>query len=80
MGDGSKRIQRNDKKVKTIRNLLDKMSSDKPFVNNRSKALLAQLCVFCENPNLNFLDELSRKEYKISGMCQTCQNNYFKEF
>jgi hypothetical protein len=80
MGDGTKRIQSDDKKVKTIRNLLDKISSQEPFVNKRSHALLAKLCVFCENPNLNFLDELSKKEYKLSGMCQTCQDNYFKEF
>ena len=80
MGDGPKRIQTNDKKVKPIRNLLDKISSQKPFENKRSKALLAQLCVMCETPNLNFTDQLSEKEYKISGMCQTCQDNYFKDF
>ena len=62
MGDGTKRLQSNDKKVKTIKNLLDKISSQKPFVNKRSDALLAKLCVFCENPNLNFLDELSKRE------------------
>ncbi len=80
MGNGSKRIQSNDKKVKTIKTLLDRISSQEPFKNKRSKALLAQLCVICETPNLNFRDQLSEKEYKISGMCQTCQDNYFKEF
>ncbi len=37
-------------------------------------------CVF-ENDgkehNLNFVDELSRREYSISGMCQTCQDGVF---
>tara|TARA_A100001201_G_scaffold143250_1_gene144109 strand:+ start:290 stop:532 length:243 start_codon:yes stop_codon:yes gene_type:complete len=79
MGDGTKRLPTNDKKVKTIKRLLDNYTSSKPFKNTRSVALLAQLCVMCENPNLNFIDTLSEREYKISGMCQNCQDNYFKE-
>jgi len=27
-----------------------------------------------------FRDEISRKEYKISGLCQACQDAVFKEF
>ena len=27
----------------------------------------------------DFTDELSKKEYSISGMCQTCINKIFKE-
>lgn len=27
--------------------------------------------------SLEFTDELSRREYSISGMCQTCQNGVF---
>jgi hypothetical protein len=79
MGNGSKRIQSNDKKAKNIRRLLDSMSSDQPFFNRRSKAIPANLCVFCETPNTNFRDQLSQREYRISGMCQNCQDNYFKE-
>ena len=38
------------------------------------------LCPFCnEQVNLNsFRDELSLKEYKISGLCQKCQDECFK--
>lgn len=79
MGNGTKRLPPNDKKVKTIRRLLDSYTSAGPFKNTRSAALLAQLCVMCENPNLNFVDQLSKREYNISGMCQTCQDHYFKE-
>lgn len=38
-----------------------------------------QKCPFCGkdvNPN-DFKDELSRKEYMISGICQTCQDEFF---
>lgn len=66
-------------KHERIRRLLDSISKKEPFKNSRSQAILANLCVFCDNPNLNFIDDLSRREYKISGMCQSCQDNFFKE-
>lgn len=37
-------------------------------------------CVFCKkeiNVNKEFIDKLSLKEYKISGMCQSCQDQIF---
>ena len=38
------------------------------------------LCPFCkEKVNYNdFKDELSKEEFKNSGLCQTCQDNFFK--
>ena len=36
-------------------------------------------CVFCDEPFLCFKDKLSQKEYEISGMCQKCQDETFKE-
>jgi len=37
-------------------------------------------CPFCKEPiDFNdFKDELSKKEFKISGICQQCQNETFK--
>ena len=37
------------------------------------------ICPFCKTPiNINdFRDQLSRKEYKISGLCQKCQDQVF---
>ena len=39
------------------------------------------LCPFCNNKiNVNdFKDELSLKEYKISGLCQKCQDKMFEQ-
>ena len=34
-------------------------------------------CAFCPYPNFKFRDELSRKEYKISALCQHCQDEMF---
>jgi hypothetical protein len=35
-------------------------------------------CAFaCAEPNVQFTDALSRKEYQISGLCQNCQDKMF---
>ena len=34
-------------------------------------------CPICEQPIGEFRDELSRKEYAISGLCQKCQDATF---
>jgi hypothetical protein len=37
-------------------------------------------CPFCRRPvkDSDFRDDLSRKEYKISGLCQRCQDETFE--
>lgn len=79
MGDGTKRVQSNDSKMKNIKRLLDKMTDSQPFFNRRSTAIHAELCVMCENPNVNFRDQLSEREYRISGFCQNCQDSFFND-
>lgn len=34
-------------------------------------------CVGCNTPDLNFRDDLSKREYGISRFCQTCQDSVF---
>ena len=36
-------------------------------------------CVICNLPVLHFRDQLSAKEYSISGLCQDCQDTVFGE-
>ena len=38
-------------------------------------------CPFCgrQVDGGSFRDELSRKEFRISGLCQSCQDGFFKE-
>ena len=39
-------------------------------------------CALCPrefDPEAEFKDELSKKEYRVSGMCQKCQDQMFKE-
>lgn len=37
---------------------------------NRIETIEAGLCMTCDEPNTRFIDELSSKEYTISGLCQ----------
>jgi len=41
--------------------------------------VISSKCVTCPNDirDKDFTDDLSKKEYGISGMCQDCQNSVF---
>ena len=43
------------------------------------QCLQDNICVCCGSLAVSFRDELSRKEYGISGMCQECQDSVFIE-
>ena len=47
------------------------------LLKNRKKTIEERVCVSCGHEAVNFKDELSSKEYKISGLCQTCQDQLF---
>ena len=47
------------------------------FGRSREIAREGGQCVKCGEFNLEFRDELSRKEHDISGLCQTCQDGIF---
>jgi len=49
--------------------------------NKEVKAIAEKKCPTCFKPiNMkDFKDNLSLKEYKISGMCQKCQDSIFGE-
>lgn len=44
-----------------------------------SKCIKNQICFDCGKKVKNFRDEISKKEYQISALCQECQDIYFKE-
>lgn len=47
----------------------------------RTTAIREGVCIpfpiGCGNPIMGFRDQLSLKEYRISGMCQNCQDEFF---
>lgn len=42
-----------------------------------AKAIDEKKCPLCKQPIGEFKNELSKKEYLISGMCQKCQDEVF---
>lgn len=44
---------------------------------SRPQTIRSGTCVFCKDPDTNFRDTLSEREYAISGMCQKCQDKMF---
>ena len=63
-------------KTVEMENYLEDMAFE-IFGRSRKVAMDNQLCVMCGGDANYFADELSRKEYGISGMCQTCQDKTF---
>lgn len=61
-----------------ITNFLDAYSKAN-FGRSRSDAMSQNICVMCGENASEFHDDLSRKEYTISGMCQKCQDSVFCE-
>jgi len=64
-------------KNQKINQHLDELTKTLNFKNTRTQALKTKKCVMCTNPNMDFRDQLSIKEYAISGLCQKCQDEFF---
>ena len=47
------------------------------YGRTRTQAIMADICVIDGNTATEFKDDISRKEYTISGMCQKCQDEFF---
>ena len=64
-----------DGKSKEVESLLEALSSE--LGNPRSEAFANKTCVICGGPATEFRDNVSEREYKISGACQHCQDTMF---
>ena len=58
-----------------IENILEELSA--VIGTPRSTAFSQKLCVMCGGDASSFKNSLSEKEYRLSGMCQKCQDNFF---
>lgn len=63
---------------KEVQSFLDTFTK-KAFGRSQTEAKEKNLCVFCgkEIKMEDFKDQLSIKEYGISGLCQKCQDDTF---
>tara|TARA_Y100000310_G_C20244331_1_gene606082 strand:+ start:33 stop:245 length:213 start_codon:yes stop_codon:yes gene_type:complete len=55
---------------------LDKMLTN-VFGIDRKGSITNNTCVSCKEEALVFTDDISQKEYTISGLCQSCQDQVF---
>tara|TARA_R110000824_G_scaffold273663_2_gene462189 strand:+ start:885 stop:1118 length:234 start_codon:yes stop_codon:yes gene_type:complete len=69
-----------------INSLLKVPSSKAPAIDlllskltkkSREIQIASDKCMLCTEDATYFTDDLSRKEYTISGMCQVCQDKTF---
>ena len=49
------------------------------FGSSRTDSITADKCIICKGDASEFDNNLSRVEYGISGMCQLCQDQVFKD-
>lgn len=63
-------------KSEQMNRTLDSLST-RMFGRNRTGSIKSNVCVTCGGPATEFKDELSKREYTISGMCQRCQDSTF---
>lgn len=48
-------------------------------LNDKKQAIRDEVCNLCGEPVLSFKDEISKREYGISGMCQNCMDDVFEK-
>lgn len=51
--------------------------SEQSFGRTRTQSIIDDICVMCGEDAKDFRDDVSRREYTISGMCQICQDVVF---
>ena len=49
------------------------------YGETHANAIKNNTCVVCKDKITEFKDEISMKEYQISGFCQKCQDKTFGE-
>ena len=66
------------KRTKELQKFADNFAK-KAFGKSQTEAKEQKICVSCHNKVKmeDFRDELSRKEYDISGLCNKCQDDTF---
>lgn len=65
-----------DTKSKPMQNLMNDIST-KLFGMSRQDAHAQKICVICKKPAVTFRDHTGVTEYRISALCQECQDATF---
>jgi hypothetical protein len=63
-----------------MENELDNLKEEMAFSlfgRSRTLAIAGKGCVKCGKSAVDFRDEISKREFSISGFCQGCQDDFF---
>lgn len=63
-------------KSEAVEEQLEELSQQN-YGRGRVDSIITATCVRCGQPATEFKDELSKKEFTISGFCQSCQDIIF---
>jgi len=63
-------------KTTNMSKMLDNLS-ELAYGRSASNSIKMDVCVACGKPAVEFADEVSRREFSISGLCQKCQDVVF---
>jgi hypothetical protein len=63
-------------KNRSLSNFLDGLL---PEGVTRQDSIQKDICATCRKPATDFSDDMSRREFCISGMCQACQDAVFAD-
>ena len=66
----------NSKEYSQIESFLENIANNQ-FGRSRAECFEKNICVKCGIEVTEFKDELSKKEYSLSGFCQKCQDDFF---
>ena len=47
------------------------------FGTDRKGSIKSDKCAWCKGPATEFVNEISKREYSISGFCQKCQDETY---
>ena len=61
--------------LETLISILTKVKNDG---SNGLSAIATNTCKICKERAIGFRDSMSEFEYSVSGICQTCQDKYFR--
>jgi hypothetical protein len=62
------------KKSPEVQAFLDSIN---PSGRSQAASIRADICSMCGKPATEFTDTISEREYRISGLCQSCQDEVF---
>ena len=48
------------------------------YKRSREDCMKDEICIKCGKTAKHFVDDVSKKEYTLSGFCQICQDDFFK--